>query len=1108
MIRMLARRILPLLLPLFSVFAQVSRIDSAEGRNFDEEWRWVHFTTESGLPSNEIFSLLETRDGNVWVGTSKGVAWFDGYRWIPLDSSKGLPQTAPDRMSAAGDSTLVIHTKGNIYIGSRSGFRRIPIPLEVFEAVAISPDKILIHADSSLYLYENGNLKLFEASGRVPPNLDITREIWLAKGGGLWLNTHDGFYHLEEGVWQRKIKATSRPIDIHTFVESEDGRGLVSIGMPFDLAGLWEWKNNSLPARRRDVKADWIKSVDIGPQGETLILYRSGEILMKKGEVWSPIFPLPIHMRNMRFLQFARDGNLWIGSDRGLSLFNRRSTRWRYIKEEFPSKNRVHEIIRARDGSFWLGSANGVVILQPNGKKKTISTLLGTKLIDITGVTEDKKGNIWISSGSSFNGTFRWDGSSWKYFRVDDRFQWLRFHKIRKDKSGNLWFLGLSRETMGIMSNAPGAFIYDYNQFKLWGKDEGLPSCHVYAFAEGTGGDLWFGTLKSLSRLRAGRWTHWQAQKDLAMYCVFTLAIDYDSNVWFGDRENGLGCIDREDKIKHFKSSDGLVSDKVWDLTVDSLGRLWVATEAGLSMYDKGVWSSYDSRCGLMAPGLWPVLPLGDTVYVGTVGMGLGILNLRECEQPLPLVFLSQAGVEGNTVNLIWSSFAYWGDPSPDAILTRYRLNENDWSAWSTARSISLSGLKPGDYSYRVQAQNVFGNFSPEGMKGSFVISSPPYLRPLFVIPLGTATLAAISLLIAYISRRRSHAKALKISEVRFRQLAESTFEGIFIHQNGRVLDSNQNILRILGCERADFVGNSLFGFVAPEYRDLVQNKIISEYPKPYEVLAVRKDGSTMWVEVNAKTIPYENSTCRIVAIRDITERKEGEEKLIAYQEQLRSMASELSITEERERRQMAAILHDTIGQALAFCKIKLGRLQENASACGLEKQIGEVRHLIEQAIHNTRSLTFDLSPPVLQELGIEAAVESLTEQMEEQHGIRFNFDTDEKEKPLNDDFRILIYRSVRELLTNIVKHSHAKTASVSMRRADDSVIIDIYDDGVGFSSTDAGLRSAKYQGFGLFNIRERLNYLGGRFEIESAAGKGTRITISAPLEGAGGRIP
>jgi PAS domain S-box-containing protein len=234
----------------------------------------------------------------------------------------------------------------------------------------------------------------------------------------------------------------------------------------------------------------------------------------------------------------------------------------------------------------------------------------------------------------------------------------------------------------------------------------------------------------------------------------------------------------------------------------------------------------------------------------------------------------------------------------------------------------------------------------------------------------------------------------------------------------------------------------------------------------------------------------------------DITERKKAEEKLLDYQRQLKSLASELSLTEERERHRIATELHDRIGQALVISKLKLGLLRQSVSSGTIASIVDEVCSSLDRNIQAVRSLTFDLSSPILHEIGLEAAVgDLLTEQIEEKHNIESELVDDGKPKPLDDDVRILLFRGVQELLVNVVKHANAHKVKVSMLRADGNIHIIVEDDGIGFGATDVATISTETGGFGLFSIRERLEQVGGRLVIESGSNCGAKITMVAPLK-------
>jgi signal transduction histidine kinase len=184
----------------------------------------------------------------------------------------------------------------------------------------------------------------------------------------------------------------------------------------------------------------------------------------------------------------------------------------------------------------------------------------------------------------------------------------------------------------------------------------------------------------------------------------------------------------------------------------------------------------------------------------------------------------------------------------------------------------------------------------------------------------------------------------------------------------------------------------------------------------------------------------------------------------------------------------------------LVVAKGKFEKMQESALYRSLANPMEEIRRLIEESIRYTRSLVFELSPPILYELGFEPAMEWLAEHMEKQYGLVVHVEDDEQPKPLDNEARVLLFRAVRELLFNVLKHAQASCATVRMLRDGDHLQVIVEDNGVGFAPDKLGTLSGKMEGFGLFSIRERLNYSGGRMEIESSAGEPTRVILNLPL--------
>lgn len=226
----------------------------------------------------------------------------------------------------------------------------------------------------------------------------------------------------------------------------------------------------------------------------------------------------------------------------------------------------------------------------------------------------------------------------------------------------------------------------------------------------------------------------------------------------------------------------------------------------------------------------------------------------------------------------------------------------------------------------------------------------------------------------------------------------------------------------------------------------------------------------------------------------DITEIKKAQQKL-------RSLASEISLAEERLRHRIADNVHDRISQNLAISKIKLDSLRGWSSSPEFSETLAQISQMLEQTIESMRSLTFELSPPVLYELGFESAINWLVRQTRKRDGLDAEFEDDQSDKPLHDDVRVFLFQAVRELLVNVVKHSGAKSVKVRSVRKGNEVRVSVKDNGGGFDVSKTSWEDYEKAGFGLFSIHERLSLIGGRLDVKSSPGKGTAITLVVPIE-------
>ncbi|UCD51429.1 MAG: PAS domain S-box protein [Phycisphaerales bacterium] len=352
--------------------------------------------------------------------------------------------------------------------------------------------------------------------------------------------------------------------------------------------------------------------------------------------------------------------------------------------------------------------------------------------------------------------------------------------------------------------------------------------------------------------------------------------------------------------------------------------------------------------------------------------------------------------------------------------------------------------------------------------------------------------------------------RALEASERRYRALYEHASEGIFLMRDDRFVECNPRALEIYGCTREQIVGMTpvdLSPVQQPDGQPSDQKahdfiaRVLGGQTQRFEWRHLRADGTPFDAEVSLSRLDLPEQTLLLALVRDVSERKRAQEKLMEYQNGLRSLASELSLAEERERRRVAGYLHDGPCQQLATSLMKLEAVRASAGA-ECSEAVQSVCQMIDRTVGDLRDLTFDLSPPTLYMLGLEAAIEELLkEQLRDKHGIAYEFRRGGLSRPLGDDRRVLLFQSVRELVTNIVKYASAKKVTVSIKSESDRLTVTVRDDGVGFDVSTVGSSVSRRGGYGLFSIKERLAYVGGELDIRSQPGHGSEFSLITPWE-------
>ena len=360
------------------------------------------------------------------------------------------------------------------------------------------------------------------------------------------------------------------------------------------------------------------------------------------------------------------------------------------------------------------------------------------------------------------------------------------------------------------------------------------------------------------------------------------------------------------------------------------------------------------------------------------------------------------------------------------------------------------------------------------------------------------------------ITDRKRTQEALTDSEAKYYSLIENIPAVVWTSdEEGNTVFISSGVEEIYGYTQSEIykAGKELwFGRIHPDDVGLVkkafQDIFEKREPLNVEYRIRKKNGEWIWLQDRSIGAYVKGDTKFADGVFfEVTDRKEAEKKLMAYQNDLRSLASKLMTTEESQRRQIAADLHDNVSQALSLTINQLRKLRKSMSPAD-KTALDETCRTIEKTIQNVQELTFDLASPTLYKIGLEAAIsELLNEQLRNRYGLTCILSDDKKEKPLDDDTRVLLYRAVRELLINVIKHARATRVEVDIQRKNGTIQIIISDDGIGFDTKEVESSIRRRGGFGLFNIRERIDYIGGSFKIYSKPGKGSRFVLTAPMK-------
>jgi len=1002
--------------------------------------------TDSGLPQNTVHAVIQTRDGYIWLATEGGLVRFDGVQFVVYDKQ------APAHLPNVNVNSLFEDSRGDLWIGTEDGLvRRHDAAFTTFGDGNGLPSNTIwsifedhaktvwVVTPAGLARYRDGHFESF------PIAAGIANATSLAEGadGSFWIGTQSGVVHLEKGVIEGAPVLPG--VAVQAVAATHDG--LI-------------WAGTRTGAYR------------FAPEKRSAVV---------------PISGLPSN--EITALTAGRDGRLWIGTARGATVYDQVKGLGKpdgsgvaySVRDGLPA-DRIDSIWVDREGALWVATNRGLARIF-DGRVLASTANESLSASPVLSLLEDREGSLWLGTESS--GLEMLNNQKFTSYTTGDGLSENLTRSVFQDRGGVVW----------VGTNGGGLNRFDHGQFSSLTTANGLSSNIVLALGGDAAGNLWVGTPDGLNRIQTGNHiTTFTSADGLADDFVRSIYAASDGSLWIGTRR-GLSHLENG-RFTSYSGMDGLGSDLVGAVVEDRSdgfrSALWIGTLGGLTRFDHGKFTTLTMRDGLTSNVITALYQDHEgTLWIGTNEGGLNRLRDGKITAYPP----EQSHLPESIYALLEDTLGNLWLSSKTGVYSVSKRELNDFA---------------GDPSSRI-APTVYG--TPDGMKISECSSGGhPAAWKLSDGTMWFATLRGIAAVDPEHLSRNALPPPVAIEEVLIddqpvNDQRSAATGALTIPPGRRRFEFHYAGLSFIAPQKVRF-RYKLDGFdhdwvdAGPRRTAYYTNLPPGRYR--FHVLACNSDG--IWNETGAfldfRLKPHYYRTYWFYLILAL-----GLALLAycVYHWRLRQVELRYDAV-LAERGRIAREIHDTLAQGLVGISVQL-ELVNRLLASSVESartQLDQARNLVRDNIAEARSSIWDLRSHA-------AETEDLATRLAQMAGtatersipkIKVKSKVSGTYRPLPPKTEAELLRIAQEAVNNAVRHAKPAHIAIELRFGAQDLQMTIQDDGCGFDGQPHPQSSGPQGHFGLTGMRERAAEIGGTLAIDSAPGKGTRISVQAGIDG------